>query len=113
VTAWKVGHRVGVWIFGGETEPEVAAVVKRLTVQMPLWTDSQDWLRGSDDCGGHARLPLPDGSSQKMLPSCVCRVTTFNALRNAARAGDHRCHTGVVDLATLGAVRGERWAYVP
>jgi len=46
---------------------------------------------------------IPDGlKSEDACPSCVAGITTFNALRNAARAGDTVAIQGVGGLGHLG-----------
>jgi len=57
---------------------------------------------------------IPDGLKSEDAAPLVCAgITTFNALRNAARAGDTVAIQESVDLATLACSLRERWAYVP
>jgi len=47
------------------------------------------WLRGDDDCGGTRACPDTGCTQVRGCGPLVCAgITTFNALRNAARAGD-------------------------
>src|SRR3979490_824364 len=106
VTAWKVGHRVGVGFFGGEDGTcEACRRGETAYCQNAIMT-------GITTDGGYAEVMIaearalaliPDGLKSEDAAPLVCAgITTFNALRNAARAGDTVAVQGVGGLGHLG-----------
>jgi len=105
VTAWKVGHRVGVGFFGGEDgtceacrRDETAYCAN--AIRTGITTDG-----GYAEVVAEARALalIPDGLKSEDAAPLVCAgITTFNALRNAARAGDTVAIQGVGGLGHLG-----------
>src|SRR5467141_1218159 len=106
VTSWKVGQRVGVGFFGGEDGTcEACRRGETAYCQNPIMT-------GITNDGGYAEVMIaearalaliPDGLKSEDAAPLVCAgITTFNALRNAARAGDTVAIQGVGGLGHLG-----------
>src|SRR5258706_5723354 len=106
VTTWKVGQRVGVGFFGGEDGTcEACRRGETAYCQNPIIT-------GVTTDGGYAEMMIaearalvliPDGLKSEDAAPLVCAgITTFNALRNAARAGDTVAIQGVGGLGHLG-----------
>jgi len=106
VTAWKVGQRVGVGFFGGEDGTcEACRRGETAYCQNAIMT-------GITTDGGYAEVMIaearalaliPDGLKSEDAAPLVCAgITTFNALRNAARAGDTVAIQGVGGLGHLG-----------
>src|SRR5580700_8756146 len=106
VTAWQVGHRVGVGFFGGEDGTcEACRRGETAYCQNAIMT-------GITTDGGYAETmiaetralaPIPDALKSEDAAPLVCAgITTFNALRNTARAGDTVAIQGVGGLGHLG-----------
>ena len=92
VTNWKVGQRVGVGFFGGEDGTcEACRRGESAYCQNPIIT-------GITTDGGYAEVMIAEARALALIPDelesedaapLVCAgITTFNALRNAGRAGD-------------------------
>jgi propanol-preferring alcohol dehydrogenase len=106
VTNWKVGQRVGVGFFGGE-DGTCDACRRGETVycQHPVVT-------GITSDGGYAEMMIAEARALALIPDelkseeaapLVCAgITTFNALRNAGRAGDTVAIQGIGGLGHLG-----------
>src|ERR1700683_3210307 len=103
VTTWKVGQRVGVGFFGGEDATcETCRRGDTAYCQNPLIT-------GVTSDGGYAEKMIAEARALALIPEelqsedaapLVCAgITTFNALRNAARAGDT---VAIQDIGGLG-----------
>ncbi len=106
VTTWKVGQRVGVGFFGGEDGTcEACRRGESAYCQNPITT-------GVTVDGGYAEVMIAEARALALIPEglksadaapLVCAgVTTFNALRNAARAGDTVAIQGIGGLGHLG-----------
>ena len=106
VTAWKVGQRVGVGFFGGEDGTcEACRRGETAYCQNAIMT-------GITTDGGYAEMMIAEARALALIPDelksedaapLVCAgITTFNALRNAARAGDTVAIQGVGGLGHLG-----------
>src|SRR5271165_5253027 len=106
VTTWKVGQRVGVGFFGGEDGTcETCRRGDTAYCQNPIIT-------GVTSDGGYAEMMIAEARALALIPDelksedaapLVCAgITTFNALRNAARAGDTVAIQGVGGLGHLG-----------
>jgi propanol-preferring alcohol dehydrogenase len=106
VTTWKVGQRVGVGFFGGEDGTCVACRRgESAYCQNPIMT-------GITTDGGYAEMMIAEARALVLIPDelksedaapLVCAgVTTFNALRNAGRAGDTVAIQGIGGLGHLG-----------
>jgi alcohol dehydrogenase, propanol-preferring len=106
VTTWKVGQRVGVGFFGGEDG--ICKACRRgetAYCQNPIVT-------GITSDGGYAEMMIAEARALALIPDAlesaeaaplVCAgITTFNALRNAARAGDTVAIQGIGGLGHLG-----------
>jgi D-arabinose 1-dehydrogenase-like Zn-dependent alcohol dehydrogenase len=94
VTTWQVGQRVGVGFFGGEDGTcETCRRGDTAYCQNPIIT-------GVTSDGGYAEMMIAEARALALIPDelksedaapLVCAgITTFNALRNAGRAGDIR-----------------------
>jgi len=98
VTAWKVDQRVGVGFFGGEDGTcEACRRGETAYCQNAIMTASQLTVatRRTMIAEARALALIPDALKSEDAAPLVCAgITTFNALRNTARAGDHRCHSG-------------------
>src|SRR5277367_28080 len=105
VTAWKVGQRVGVGFFGGEDGTcETCRRGDTAYCQNPIIT-------GVTSDGGYAEMMIAEARALALIPDelkseeaapLVCAgVTTFNALRNAGRAGDTVAIQGIGGLGHL------------
>jgi propanol-preferring alcohol dehydrogenase len=106
VTTWKVGQRVGVGFFGGE-DGTCTACRRGETAycQNPIMT-------GITSDGGYAEMMIAEARALALIPEelkseeaapLVCAgITTFNALRNAGRAGDTVAIQGIGGLGHLG-----------
>src|SRR5271170_1780937 len=92
VTSWKVDQRVGVGLFGGEDGTcEACCRCETAYCQNAIMT-------GITTDGSHAETMIAEARALALIPDAlksedvaplVCAgITTFNALRNAARAGD-------------------------
>src|ERR1700723_2338924 len=106
VTTWKVGQRVGVGFFGGEDGTcETCRRGDTAYCQNPIIT-------GVTSDGGYAEMMIAEARALALIPDelesveaapLVCAgITTFNALRNAARAGDTVAIQGIGGLGHLG-----------
>src|SRR3981189_2197241 len=106
VTTWKTGQRVGVGFFGGEDGTcEACRRGETVYCQNPIIT-------GVTTDGGYAEMMIAEARALALIPDelksedaaplvCAGR-TTFNALRNAARAGDTVAIQGIGGLGHLG-----------
>ena len=108
VTTWKVGQRVGVGFFGGEDGTcETCRRGDTAYCQNPIIT-------GVTSDGGYAEMMIAEARALALIPAelksedaapLVCAgITTFNALRNAGRAGD------TVAIQGIGGSRASRRA---
>jgi alcohol dehydrogenase, propanol-preferring len=106
VTTWNVGQRVGVGFFGGEDGTcEACRRGDSAYCQNPIMT-------GITNDGGYAEVMIAEARALALIPDelksedaapLVCAgVTTFNALRNAGRAGDTVAIQGIGGLGHLG-----------
>ena len=106
VTNWKVGQRVGVGFFGGEDGTcEACRRGESAYCQNPIMT-------GITTDGGYAEVLIAEARALALIPDelestdaapLVCAgITTFNALRNAGRAGDTVAIQGIGGLGHLG-----------
>jgi alcohol dehydrogenase, propanol-preferring len=106
VTDWKVGQRVGVGFFGGEDRTcETCRRGESAYCEHPIFT-------GISSDGGYAEMMIaearalalvPDDlKSEEAAPLLCAGITTFNALRNAARAGNTVAIQGIGGLGHLG-----------
>ena len=106
VTSWSVGQRVGVGFFGGEDGTcEACRRGETAYCQNPIIT-------GVTSDGGYAEMMIADARALALIPEelksedaapLVCAgITTFNALRNAGRAGDTVAIQGIGGLGHLG-----------
>jgi len=106
VTTWSVGQRVGVGFLGGEDGTcEACRRGDTAYCHNPIMT-------GITTDGGYAEVMIaearalaliPDGlESQDAAPLVGAGITTFNALRNAGRAGDTVAIQGIGGLGHLG-----------
>jgi len=106
VTNWKVGQRVGVGFFGGEDGTcEACRRGESAYCQNPIIT-------GITTDGGYAEVMIAEARALALIPDelesedaapLVCAgITTFNALRNAGRAGDTVAIQGIGGLGHLG-----------
>jgi D-arabinose 1-dehydrogenase-like Zn-dependent alcohol dehydrogenase len=106
VTTWSVGQRVGVGFFGGEDGTcETCRRGDTVYCQNPIIT-------GVTTDGGYAEEMIAEARALVLIPDelksedaapLVCAgITTFNALRNAGRAGDTVVIQGIGGLGHLG-----------
>src|SRR6266481_1508661 len=106
VTAWKVDQRVGVGFFGGEDGTcEACRRGETAYCQHPTIT-------GITTDGGYAEMLIAEARALALIPDelksedaapLLCAgITTFNALRNAGRAGDTVAIQGIGGLGHLG-----------
>jgi D-arabinose 1-dehydrogenase-like Zn-dependent alcohol dehydrogenase len=106
VTTWKVGQRVGVGFFGGEDGTcEACRRGETAYCLNPIVT-------GVTSDGGYAQVMIAEARALALIPDelksedaapLVCAgITTFNALRNAGRAGDTVAIQGIGGLGHLG-----------
>jgi D-arabinose 1-dehydrogenase-like Zn-dependent alcohol dehydrogenase len=106
VTTWKVGQRVGAGFFGGEDGTcEACRRGETAYCQNPIMT-------GITSDGGYAEVMIAEARALALIPDelksedaapLVCAgITTFNALRNAGRAGDTVAIQGIGGLGHLG-----------
>ena len=106
VTTWKVGQRVGVGFFGGEDGTcEPCRRGETAYCQNPIMT-------GITSDGGYAEVMIAEAralalipdelKSEEAAPLLCAGITTFNALRNAGRAGDTVAIQGIGGLGHLG-----------
>jgi len=106
VTTWEIGQRVGVGFFGGEDGTcEACRRGETAYCQNPIIT-------GVTTDGGYAEVLITEARALALIPDdlksvdaapLVCAgITTFNALRNAGRAGDTVAIQGIGGLGHLG-----------
>jgi propanol-preferring alcohol dehydrogenase len=106
VTTWNLGQRVGVGFFGGEDGTcESCRRGDSAYCQNPIMT-------GITSDGGYAEVMIAEARALALIPEelssedaapLVCAgITTFNALRNAGRAGDTVAIQGIGGLGHLG-----------
>ena len=116
VTTWKVGQRVGVGFFGGEDGTcETCRRGDTAYCQNPIIT-------GVTSDGGYAEMMIAEARALALIPDelksadaapLVCAgITTFNALRNAGRAGDTVAIQGIGGLGQ-GRARWNRMRCCP
>src|SRR5271170_5081095 len=105
VTAWKVDQRVGVGFFGGEDGTcEACRRGETAYCQNAIMT-------GITTDGGYAESMIAEARALALIPDelksedaapLVCAgITTFNALRNAGRAGDTVAIQGIGGIGHL------------
>jgi alcohol dehydrogenase, propanol-preferring len=115
VTTWKVGQRVGVGFFGGEDGTcEACRRGETAYCQNPIVT-------GITSDGGYAEVMIAEARALALIPDelkseeaapLVCAgITTFNALRNAGRAGDTVAVQGIGGLGHLGVQYARRMGF--
>src|SRR5271154_1617829 len=115
VTTWKVGQRVGVGFFGGEDGTcEACRRGETAYCQNPIVT-------GITSDGGYAEMMIAEARALALIPDelkseeaapLVCAgITTFNALRNAGRAGDTVAIQGIGGLGHLGVQYARRMGF--
>jgi propanol-preferring alcohol dehydrogenase len=115
VTTWKVGQRVGVGFFGGEDGTcETCRRGETAYCQNPIMT-------GITTDGGYAEMMIAEARALALIPDelksedaapLVCAgITTFNALRNAGRAGDTVAIQGIGGLGHLGVQFARRMGF--
>jgi D-arabinose 1-dehydrogenase-like Zn-dependent alcohol dehydrogenase len=106
VKTWTVGQRVGTGFFGGEDETcETCRRGETAYCEHPIFT-------GISADGGYAEMMIaearalalvPDNlKSEEAAPLLCAGITTFNALRNAGRAGNTVAIQGIGGLGHLG-----------
>ena len=106
VKTWKVGQRVGTGFFGGEDGTcETCRRGETAYCEHPIVT-------GISADGGYAEMMIaearalslvPDNlKSEEAAPLLCAGITTFNALRNAGRAGNTVAIQGIGGLGHLG-----------
>src|SRR6202522_3377229 len=115
VTNWKVGQRVGVGFFGGEDGTcETCRRGDTAYCQNPIIT-------GVTSDGGYAEMMIAEARALALIPEelksedaapLVCAgITTFNALRNAGRAGDTVAIQGIGGLGHLAVQYARRMGF--
>src|SRR5580692_3953848 len=115
VTTWKVGQRVGVGFFGGEDGTcKTCRRGDSAYCQNPIIT-------GVTSDGGYAEMMIAEARALALIPEelksedaapLVCAgITTFNALRNAGRAGDTVAIQGIGGLGHLGVQYAKRMGF--
>src|SRR6202044_484286 len=115
VTTWKVGQRVGVGFFGGEDGTcESCRRGDTAYCQNPIIT-------GVTSDGGYAEMMIAEARALALIPDelkaedvapLVCAgITTFNALRNAGRAGDTVAIQGIGGLGHLGVQYAKKMGF--
>src|ERR1700678_2604629 len=115
VTAWKVDQRVGVGFFGGEDGTcEACRRGETAYCQNPIVT-------GITSDGGYAEVMIAEARALALIPDelkseeaapLVCAgITTFNALRNAGRAGDTVAIQGIGGLGHLGVQYAKKMGF--
>ena len=115
VTAWKAGQRVGVGFFGGEDGTcETCRRGETAYCQNPIVT-------GVTSDGGYAEVMIAEVRALALIPDelksedaapLVCAgITTFNALRNVARAGDTVAIQGIGGLGHLGVQYAKKMGF--
>src|SRR6202165_1930819 len=115
VTTWKTGQRVGVGFFGGEDGTcEACRRGETVYCQNPIIT-------GVTTDGGYAEMMIAEARALALIPDelksgdaapLVCAgITTFNALRNAGRAGDTVAIQGIGGLGHLGVQYAKKMGF--
>jgi propanol-preferring alcohol dehydrogenase len=115
VTSWKVGQRVGVGFFGGEDGTcKTCRRGDSAYCQNPIIT-------GVTSDGGYAEMMIAEARALALIPGelisedaapLVCAgITTFNALRNAGRAGDTVAIQGIGGLGHLGVQYAKKMGF--
>src|SRR6266481_2517232 len=115
VTAWRVGQRVGVGFFGGEDGTcETCRRGDTAYCQNPI-------VSGVTSDGGYAEVMIAEARALALIPDelksedaapLVCAgITTFNALRNAGRAGDTVAIQGIGGLGHLGVQYAKKMGF--
>src|SRR6266404_3675263 len=115
VNTWKVGQRVGVGFFGGEDGTcEACRRGETAYCQHPIMT-------GITTGGGYAEMMIAEARALALIPDelksedaapLVCAgITTFNALRNAGRAGDTVAIQGIGGLGHLGVQYAKKMGF--
>src|SRR6267143_2094502 len=115
VTNWKVGQRVGVGFFGGEDGTcKTCRRGDTAYCQNPIIT-------GVTSDGGYAEMMIAEARALALIPDelksvdaapLVCAgITTFNALRNAGRAGDTVAIQGIGGLGHLGVQYAKKMGF--
>src|ERR1700691_1066602 len=115
VTAWKVDQRVGVGFFGGEDGTcEACRRGETAYCQNAIMT-------GVTTDGGYAEMMIAEARALALIPDelksedaapLVCaRITTFNPLRNAGRAGDTVAIQGIGGLGHLGVQYAKKMGF--
>jgi propanol-preferring alcohol dehydrogenase len=106
VTTWSVGQRVGVGFFGGEDGTcETCRRGDTVYCQNPIITGVTTDGGYAEEMIAEARalVQIPDELKSEDAAPLVCAgITTFNALRNAGRAGDTVAIQGIGGLGHLG-----------
>src|ERR1700733_11730583 len=115
VTAWKVGHRVGVGFFGGE-DGTCEACRRGETAYC-----ANAIMTGITTDGGYAEVMIAEARALALIPDelksedaapLVCAgITTFNGLRNAGRAGDTVAIQGIGGLGHLGVQYAKKMGF--
>jgi propanol-preferring alcohol dehydrogenase len=115
VPTWQVGQRVGVGFFGGEDGTcETCRRGDTAYCQNPIIT-------GVTSDGGYAEVMIAEARALALIPDelksedaapLVCAgITTFNALRNAGRAGDTVAIQGIGGLGHLGVQYAKKMGF--
>src|SRR5882762_3737455 len=115
VTTWQVGQRVGVGFLGGEDGTcETCRRGDTAYCQNPIIT-------GVTSDGGYAEMMIAEARALALIPDelksedaapLVCAgITTFNALRNAGRAGDTVAIQGIGGLGHLGVQYAKKMGF--
>src|SRR5882724_13127453 len=115
VTTWEIGQRVGVGFFGGEDGTcEACRRGETAYCQNPIIT-------GVTTDGGYAEVMIAEARALALIPDdlksvdaapLVCAgITTFNALRNAGRAGDTVAIQGIGGLGHLGVQYAKKMGF--
>jgi alcohol dehydrogenase, propanol-preferring len=115
VTTWTVGQRVGVGFIGGEDGTcEACRRGDAAYCHNPIMT-------GITTDGGYAEVMIAEARALALIPDTlksqdaaplVCAgITTFNALRNAGRAGDTVAVQGIGGLGHLGVQFARKMGY--
>lgn len=115
VTIWSVGQRVGVGFFGGEDGTcETCRRGDTVYCQNPIITGVTTDGGYAEEMIAEARalVQIPDELKSEDAAPLVCAgITTFNALRNAGRAGDTVAIQGIGGLGHLGVQYARRMGF--
>src|SRR5712672_1509061 len=115
VAAWKVGQRVGIGFFGGEDGTcQTCRRGESAYCEHPVVT-------GISTDGGYAEVMIAEARALALIPDnlksedaapLLCAgITTFNALRNAGRAGDTVAIQGIGGLGHLGVQYAKKMGF--